>query len=146
MSSKLFSWNSLPNRDEVMDLIFAFINSFSESSLQKATSLVYITDIELFKKVLDDAFKSWLLMLVDDKEMDEMSLNNLIHQVSNPFEMDEDTMLPTFSNNDFILEELEVITLKLFLKSEISPVRLHFRLEKNPDGSYFLKMIRITSD
>jgi len=145
MISEFEYWQSPPDRDIALEKAFSFVTFLSEGKMDESNKLVAIADVAKLKEILDASFKSYLKLIVDDEEWDDYMANDLTFYITTPFDRDEDKMEPLFSGNSFILNLEEIFSFKLLLREQITPVRMHFKLEQNSNG-YYLKLIRITAD
>jgi len=140
----LHYWKTLPDRDEVLELIYAFIRALHDKNPVQAESFVMVNDMAFFEKVLDDSLRAYLNMVIEDQEWDDYLEKNLAFEVEDPSVLDEVLMQPEFSGKQFVLSPNETISLQIGMREQVTPIRLHFILLE-ADELYFIKIQRITS-
>lgn len=140
----LHYWKTLPDRDEVLELIYAFIRALHDKNPKQAESFVMVNDMAFFQKVLDESLRAYLNMVIEDQEWDDYLERNLAFEVDDPLVLDEVLMQPEFSGRQFVLSPNETISLQIGMREQVTPIRLHFILLET-DELYYIKIQRITS-
>jgi hypothetical protein len=144
-NSKLYHFKSLPDRDEVLQVIYDFLRAMGQHDTSKAGRLILIKDMVHFVKVLHDSLIQYLDLVIEDDQWEEYEGRNMAFEVDDPANLDEDLTQPQFSGRKFTLEQNEVISVQIGLKGRVTPIRLHFALLE-ADALYYLKLQRITAD
>lgn len=137
-------WKALPNRDEVLDVVYNFLKEISEKHPEKAASIIMVKDMAKFLSALDNSMKQFLSLAIEDVDWDDLSTKDLSMEIDNPFEMDEDLMRPEFSGKQFVLEKNESVSLFLGLKGYITSIRVHFLLIEE-DELFYLRLHRLSA-
>ena len=140
----LFYWKTLPDRDEALEVIYAFIRCLHEKDPLKAGTFVMVRDMDFFLKSLHDSFKAYLHMVIEDEDWEEYEEKNLALEIDDPADLDENLMMPEFSGKHFVLERDEKISVQAGLRKQVTPIRLHFSVQEN-DELYYIKIQRITA-
>jgi hypothetical protein len=140
----VFYWKMLPDRDEALEKIYAFIRFLHEHDPEKAAGMVMVRDMDYFQKVLHDSLMAYLHMVIEDEDWAEYENKNLALEVDDPAELDEDLMLPEFSGKHFVIDKNEKISVQVGLRGQVTPIRLHFGIQEN-DGLYYLRLQSITA-
>jgi len=141
----VFKWDTPPNRDEVLSLIYDSLNTVSSMQPFSVDKQILIKDTRFYLQTLEDALRKHLKMVIEDSEWHLYEAKPLLLSIPNHHEMDEDLMLPIFSGKSFQMAEDEEVSLKIFLMDSITPIRIHFKIISN-ETYYYLKLIRITAD
>ena len=140
----LFYWKTIPDRDDALEKIYAFIRALREKNPAKAGETVMIRDMDFFLKTLHDSLMAYLNMVIEDESWDEYQDKNLAFEVDDPSDLDENLMLPEFSGKQFVLSKNETVSMQVGMREQVTTIRLHFILLEN-DELYYLKIQRITS-
>ncbi len=137
-------WKTLPDRDEVLERIYAFIRFMHEHELEKAAGMAMIKDVDYFKNVLHDSLMAYLHMVIEDEDWTAYENKDLAFEVDDPAELDEDLMAPEFSGKHFVVDKEEKISVQVGMRGQVTPITLHFSIEENNE-LYYLKLQRITA-
>jgi hypothetical protein len=144
-NSDLFHFHSLPDRDEVLQVIYDFLRAMGKHDTVLASRLVMIKDMPYFVKVLHDSLIQYLDLVIEDDQWEDYEGRNMAFEVDDPAHLDEDLTQPQFSGKKFMLEPNETVSVQIGLKGRVTPIRLHFTLLE-ADALYYLKLQRITAD
>jgi hypothetical protein len=141
--SVLEFWKELPDRDEVLERVYNFLKKLSRKIPDEAVNIVMVGDMKQFLDSLHTALKATLSHIVDDEEFYDYESKNLSLEIDDPFEMDERHIEPEFSGKAYTLGKGEAMSVKIGLKGNVTPVRVHFELIEH-DELYYLRLIGIT--
>src|SRR5947208_312875 len=95
-------WKERPNRDEVLERIYRFLQALSQKKPSEAVNFVIIKNMELFMQVLNESLHKYLELAIEDADWDEFKDKDLSMEIDDPTDKDEDLMLPEFSGNKFV--------------------------------------------
>lgn len=140
-----FGWNTLPDRDMALELVYDFIRSIGTKNIDKAKSLIVVKDINFFLLSLHQSLIKYLEMVLEDEEWENYATKNLALEIDDPELHDEQLSLPEFSGKEIILKIGETVSIQIGLHDTITPIRLHFVVTE-ADAIYFLKLQRITAE
>jgi hypothetical protein len=143
---EIFYWQKLPNRDQALEVIYGFLRALSEKNPAEAAKLVQVKDMKYFLTALHDSLLKHLEMVVEDENWEEYEGKNLSMEIDDPANLDENLTMPEFTGRHFDLGKEEGISVQLGLRSQVTPIRLHFGLSEHGDGTYFIKLQRITAE
>ena len=139
-----YTWDHLPNRDEALDTVYAFVKALHVGEPTLAAGFIQVKDMSYFIKALHDGMLSYLDMVIEDEEWDDFEGKNLAFEVDDPQDVNEDDSLPEFTGKEFILTEGETVSVFLSMRGRVTPIRVHFTVV--PAGSgYALRLARITA-
>jgi hypothetical protein len=144
-NSDLFHFHSMPDRDEVLQVIYDFLRAMGKHDTALAGRLIMIKDMPYFVRVLHDSLIQYLDLVIEDEQWEDYEGRNMAFEVDDPAELDEDLTQPQFTGNKFMLEPNENVSIQVGLKGRVTPIRLHFALTE-ADALYYLKLQRITAD
>jgi hypothetical protein len=138
-------WKTMPNRDMVLEKIYDFVKALSIKEKGHEFREVYIKEIDKLRVLLDDSLKKYLSLSLEDEEWSSFENKDLSYELDNPFEMDEDLVLPEFSGKQYLLVKDETVSIKLSLRGYITSIRLHFMLAE-ADELFYLRLSKLTSE
>lgn len=133
-------WDTLPNRDQVLEKVYDFFDYLSKKQIQKADALIYGEDIDNIQKKLHQKLNAFVQMELEDEEVKALG-DNLALEVSNPYEIDEVLMNPEFSGKSFVTEPGETLSLRIALRGSITNVVAQFSIVPH-DGQFHLQLDR----
>ncbi|MCB0739067.1 MAG: hypothetical protein KDC92_16275, partial [Bacteroidetes bacterium] len=81
-------WNHFPNRDEVLEKIYAFLKNLSENKPEEAEKLVRIGSMPKFRDSLHYYLTDYYLMQTEDSEVYNLP-DDFSVAVSNPENLNE---------------------------------------------------------
>lgn len=131
-------WKRLPTRDEVLDKIYLFIKAFADGELVRAEKLVLVSDFTKMHKDLQLALRGFAFMHMEDEDYNQLP-EDLSAAITSPFDIDEFYLLPTFSGNQFEVQEQEQISVQVPFHGQPTPLKMKFIISEN-DRLYFLKL------
>lgn len=133
-----YYWKKVPNRDEVLEKVYAFMKALAHQNPEEASQCVIVHSMHHFQTELHRMLLSCAGEVLS--ENDKQSLGpDLSLAITDPELVNEDQSQPDFSSNNFYLREKEVISVKVALKKKVTPVTLNFSINK-ADEVYFLKL------
>ncbi|MCX6351116.1 MAG: hypothetical protein NTX03_04550 [Bacteroidetes bacterium] len=138
-------WKTLPDRDETLEVIYNFLKELNRAEPDAAQKYVLVGNMAKFREVLHDSLYKLLKMAIEDEQWEQYEGKDLSLEIDNPFEVDEDLILPEFSGSTFVLTRDENISVKVILKGYITSIRLHFNFTEH-DELFYLKLMRITAE
>ena len=141
--SNVHYWNSPPDRDEALRVIYRFLKAMSDKRPDEAMTYLLVKDMPYFQQVLHDTILKYLEMIVEDEEFEDFSSRNLALEITDPELLNEDDTTPEFSGRHFVLNTDETVSLYIGINGQVTPIRLHFSLI-NRDELYYLMLSRIT--
>ncbi|MDQ3072498.1 MAG: hypothetical protein M3Q97_04430 [Bacteroidota bacterium] len=133
-----------PNRDDALEIVYNFLKAVAEKDTVRAESFLAVADMSRFLDLLNMSFQKYLDMVVEDEQWEDFRNRDIATEVTDPHLMDEDLTLPEFSGKQFVLSPEETVSVKLALRGQITPIRLHFSVVKSEEG-YHLKLYRLTA-
>lgn len=142
--NNLFYWKKLPNRDQALELVYAFLKALSTKNTLQAEKLILVKDMQFFQRALHDSLLQYLDMVIEDDDWTEYEGKNLALEIDDPAILDEDLTMPEFSGKQFDLAKDESVSIQIGLRETVTPIRLHFAVAES-DELYYLKLQRITA-
>lgn len=133
-----YYWKKVPNRDEALEKVYAFMKALAAQDPEEASQCVIIDSMINFRSQLHRMLLAYVGEILNEEEQKELG-NDLSLNVTDPELVNEDQTQPNFSNNDFYLMESEIISIRVAIKKRITPVVLNFSIYKS-DEVYFLKL------
>lgn len=137
-------WNHPPNRDEVLDKIYDFMQLLSQNKPDEAAKLVNVRSFQKFRDTLHYQLTDYLLLTIEDKELhalpDDLSVN-----IVDPYSLDETLVNPQFTGNDMVTAPNERVTVQLAVQDELTPVKLEFLLYSS-EGNIYLNLMKVSRD
>ena len=134
-------WIDLPNRDEVLEKIFRFLQLLSENLPDDAEKLVNVGNMDKFRDNLHYFLADYSMMILDDQELADLP-DDLSTSILDPYLMDENDIQPSFTGNEFILKPNETIDVKIGLRDNITNIKIRFMIYEM-EGKYYLNLMRI---
>lgn len=131
-------WETLPNRDQVLEKVYDFFDYLSKKETKKASALLLNDDFEEIQKRIHDHLLDFAKMNLEDEEFNELP-HNLAMEVNNPYEVDETLLNPEFSGRSFITEANESMTLNLAMRGMITQISVRFRIVPQ-NGMFYLQL------
>ena len=142
--AKMHCFKELPDRDSAIEMIFGFLKALADKDPDKAELFVLVKNMTQFRQLLDEALRSYLSLIIEDEEWEIYNNKDLSLEIGDPFKEDEDEMLPEFTGNLFQLTKGEGISLQLFMRGMVTPIRLHFDVAES-DLLYYIRLCKITA-
>lgn len=133
-----YYWKKVPNRDEALEKVYAFMKAMAAQDPEKASQCVIVHSMHHFRTQLHRLLLSYIGEILPEEEQKDLG-DDLSLAITDPELVNEDQSQPQFTYNDFYLKEKEVICLKVALKKRITPVQLNFSIYKC-DEVYFLRL------
>lgn len=137
-------WTEKPDRDEVLDRIFDFFKLLSEEKPEEAEKLVNVGSMDKFRDTLHYYLTDYSVMVCDDDELmalpDDLSL-----AVTDPYQMPEEELSPTFTGNQLKLVANERIEMRIPFMKEITPYWICFQIFEH-QGKYLLNLMQVRKE
>src|SRR5688500_2467578 len=95
--SNVHYWNSPPDRDEALRVIYRFLKALSDKRPDVAVKWLFVKDMPFFQQALHDTILKYLEMIVEDEEFDDFSSRNLAQEITDPELLKEDETMPEFT-------------------------------------------------
>ena len=137
-------WKDRPDRDQVLDRMYSFLQTLAAGDIAKANSMVLVKDINQFMDVLQDSLRKYLDDIIEDEQWEEYAATDLIKIIDNPYDLDEDLTQPEFSGKEYVVGVNEDVSVLLSMKGFVTSLRLHFLLVER-DELFFLKLLKLSS-
>lgn len=137
-------WEQKPNRDEVLDRSYSFVEAVSNNNLNEAGQIVMLPEPGNFETGLRKSLQDFVMSWLEDDEMSELK-GDIVKHLTNPGEMDEETIQPEFEGNEFFLKDGEKFSIHLGFKKKPTNLRFHFTVCEQ-DELYFIKFLKITTN
>jgi len=136
-------WKTIPNRDEALEKVFEFLKSLSNQNPDEASQYILTNSMENFQQELHQLLKKYLALTLDDNEFlklpEDLSVN-----ISDPEDIEEESIEPEFQGKEFTLEKDEHFSLLVGFQGEATPIKITFKLEEM-DEVYFLKLVNVVN-
>lgn len=134
-------WEHLPDRDEVLEKIYKFLQLLSENDPDEAEKLVNVGSMSKFRDTLHYYLTDYSMLALEDDEMMELP-DDLSVAISDPSTLDENDINPEFSGNSMVLQPNETVKLRVGMGNEITPVQLEFMIYKR-ENQYLLNLMKV---
>lgn len=136
-------WKTIPNRDEALEKVFEFLKSLSNQDPQEASEYILTNSMEAFQQELHQLLKKHLALTLEDEEFIKLP-EDLSVNISDPEDLEEESIEPEFQGKEFTLQKDEHFSLLIGFHGEATPIKITFKLEEM-DEVYFLKLVNVVN-
>ena len=137
-------WKEQPNRDQVLERAYDFVEALSNNDLKNAGKLVKLDDPEQLEELLKKHLKDFIFSWLEDDEADNLK-DDLLANLYHPADLDEEWVNPEFEGKSFFLGNGEGFSLHLAFYQKPTNLQLHLQVCEE-DALYYLKFMNISAN
>lgn len=131
-------WKEQPNRDQVLERSYEFVDKVSQYEWEQAAHLVRMDDPVEFKESLESHLNDFVFGWLEDDEANLLH-ENLFMNLYHPADLQEEWVHPEFQGSTFVMKPGERFSIHLSFFDRPTPLRLTFAVCEE-DALFFLKV------